>query len=95
MAVVAALAAAGVGLSPARSAQEAAARPKEPLVFEVESIRPTLSDERGGIVPQPSGGQSYEAIGGVAADNYDGGVYGDGPPDFGRAGLDQYRPVDD
>jgi uncharacterized protein (TIGR03435 family) len=61
MAVVAAIAAAGVGLSPARSAQETTAG-KDPLVFEVASIKPTPSDVRGGIVHQPPGGQSYEAI---------------------------------
>jgi len=42
-------------------AQEAAV--KEPLVFEIASIKPTPPDERRGIVHQMPGGQSYEAIG--------------------------------
>lgn len=37
--------------------------PKPPLTFEVASIKPTPPDQRGGIVHQPPGGQSYEAIG--------------------------------
>jgi uncharacterized protein (TIGR03435 family) len=36
---------------------------KEPLVFEVASVKPTPADERRGIVHQMPGGQSYEAIG--------------------------------
>jgi uncharacterized protein (TIGR03435 family) len=36
---------------------------KEPLVFEVASVKPTPPDERRGIVHQLPGGQSYEAIG--------------------------------
>lgn len=36
---------------------------KAPLTFEVASIKPTPPDERRGIVHQPPGGQSYEAIG--------------------------------
>jgi uncharacterized protein (TIGR03435 family) len=63
IAMVTAAAVAGVGLSLGLSAQEAAGGRKEPLVFEVASIKPTASDERGGIVHQPPGGQSYEAIG--------------------------------
>jgi uncharacterized protein (TIGR03435 family) len=34
-----------------------------PLLFDVASIKATPPDERGGIVHQPPGGQSYEAIG--------------------------------
>ncbi|HWC99257.1 MAG TPA: TIGR03435 family protein [Candidatus Sulfopaludibacter sp.] len=41
--------------------QEGAA--KEPLVFDVASVKPTPPDERRGIVHQPPGGQSYEVIG--------------------------------
>jgi uncharacterized protein (TIGR03435 family) len=36
---------------------------KDPLLFEVASIKPTPPDERRGIVHQLPGGQSYEAIG--------------------------------
>ncbi len=36
---------------------------KGPLVFDVASVKPTPADERQGIVHQPPGGQSYEAIG--------------------------------
>lgn len=36
---------------------------KEPLTFDVASIKATDPGERGGIVHQPPGGQSYEAIG--------------------------------
>jgi uncharacterized protein (TIGR03435 family) len=36
---------------------------KPPLTFDVASIKPTPPDERRGIVHQPPGGQSYEAIG--------------------------------
>jgi uncharacterized protein (TIGR03435 family) len=36
---------------------------KEPLVFEVAAVKPTPPDERRGIVHQPPGNQSYEAIG--------------------------------
>jgi uncharacterized protein (TIGR03435 family) len=36
---------------------------KPPLSFDVSSVKPTPPDERGGIVHQPPGGQSYEAIG--------------------------------
>ncbi|HTS60736.1 MAG TPA: TIGR03435 family protein [Candidatus Acidoferrales bacterium] len=36
---------------------------KAPLVFEVASVKPTPPDERRGIVHQPPGNQSYEAIG--------------------------------
>jgi len=36
---------------------------KEPMTFDVASIKPTPPDTRGGIVHQPPGGQSYEAIG--------------------------------
>jgi uncharacterized protein (TIGR03435 family) len=60
--MAAAVAAAG-GLLPALRAQEAAGGSKEPLVFEVASIKPTAADVRGGIVHQPPGGQSYEAVG--------------------------------
>lgn len=36
---------------------------KEPLIFDVASVKPTPPDERRGIVHQPPGGQSYEALG--------------------------------
>jgi len=36
---------------------------KPPLTFEAASIKPTPPEERRGIVRQPPGGQSYEAIG--------------------------------
>jgi uncharacterized protein (TIGR03435 family) len=61
--MVAAIAVAGGCLSLALGAQETADGRKEPLVFEVASIKPTASDERGGIVHRLPGGQSYEAIG--------------------------------
>lgn len=41
--------------------QQAAA--KDPLVFEVASVKPTPPDERRGIVHQMPGGQSYEVLG--------------------------------
>ena len=44
-----------------RAQQEAT--DKEPLVFDVASVKPTPPDERRGIVHQPPGGQSYEALG--------------------------------
>jgi uncharacterized protein (TIGR03435 family) len=50
------------GASVALRAQEPAAG-KEPLVFEIASIKPTAADERRGIVHQLPGNQSYEAIG--------------------------------
>ena len=43
-------------------AQEQAAA-KEPLVFEIASIKPTAPEERRGIVHQLPGNQQYEAIG--------------------------------
>jgi len=55
---VAALAA-GVGFE-VRAQQSPA---KEPLVFEIASIKPTPAEERRGIVHQLPGGQTYEAIG--------------------------------
>lgn len=36
---------------------------KAPLSFDVASIKPTPAEERRGIVHQPPGGESYEAIG--------------------------------
>ena len=54
MAVLAAIAAAGAGLSPARSAQETTAG-KDPSVFEVASIKLTTSDVMGGIVHRRQG----------------------------------------
>jgi uncharacterized protein (TIGR03435 family) len=36
---------------------------RSPFAFEVASIKPTPPGERGGIVHQPPGGKSYEAIG--------------------------------
>jgi uncharacterized protein (TIGR03435 family) len=36
---------------------------KQPLTFEVASVKASPPDERRGIVHQPPGGQSYEAIG--------------------------------
>ena len=39
------------------------AESKPPLTFEVASIKPTPPEEQRGIVHQPPGGQSYEAIG--------------------------------
>jgi len=52
---------AGAGIVFQGHAQEAAV--KDPLVFEVASIKPTPPEERRGIVHQMPGGQSYEAIG--------------------------------
>jgi len=43
-------------------AQQGAER-EPPLAFEVASIKPTPPEEQRGIVHQPPGGQSYEAIG--------------------------------
>ena len=60
VAVAAAAVVAGAAL--ALRAQEPAAA-KEPLVFEVASIKPTGPDERRGIVHQLPGNQQYEAIG--------------------------------
>jgi uncharacterized protein (TIGR03435 family) len=40
-----------------------AAEGKPPMTFEVASIKPTPPEEQRGIVHQPPGGQSYEAIG--------------------------------
>ena len=54
-------AALGIGSLPVNSQQQSDA--KEPLTFDVASVKPTPPDERGGIVHQPPGGQSYEAIG--------------------------------
>jgi uncharacterized protein (TIGR03435 family) len=54
-------AALGAGLSPATARQQTDA--KEPLVFDVAAVKPTPPDQRGGIVHQLPGGQSYEAIG--------------------------------
>jgi uncharacterized protein (TIGR03435 family) len=42
---------------------QAQADAKAPLTFEVAAVKPTPADERRGIVHQPPGGQSYEAIG--------------------------------
>jgi uncharacterized protein (TIGR03435 family) len=44
-----------------RAQQSAESKP--PLTFEAASIKPTPPEERRGIVHQPPGGQSYEAIG--------------------------------
>lgn len=44
-----------------RAQQPAEAKP--PLTFELASVKPTPPDERRGIVHQPPGNQSYEAIG--------------------------------
>lgn len=52
---------AAAGLIAAVHAQEPPA--KEPLRFEIASIKPTPPDERRGIVHQMPGGQSYECIG--------------------------------
>jgi uncharacterized protein (TIGR03435 family) len=52
----------GAGLSLPISAQQQT-EAKDPLTFDVASVKPTPADERGGIVHQPPGGQSYEAIG--------------------------------
>jgi uncharacterized protein (TIGR03435 family) len=54
-------AALGVGSLPVGSQQQSDA--KEPLTFDVASVKPTPSDERRGIAHQPPGGQSYEVIG--------------------------------
>ena len=51
------------GLAVRLRAQETQVEKKEPLVFEVASVKPTPPDERRGIVHQLPGGQSYEAIG--------------------------------
>src|SRR5689334_11046047 len=57
------LSAVATGLGVGLHAQEQAAAPKEPLVFEVAAIKPTPADERRGIVHQLPGNQGYEAIG--------------------------------
>jgi hypothetical protein len=44
-----------------RAQQSAESKP--PLTFEAASIKPTPPEERRGIVRQPPGGQSYEAVG--------------------------------
>jgi uncharacterized protein (TIGR03435 family) len=54
------VAALGIGSRPITSQQSDV---KEPLTFDVASVKPTPADERRGIVHQPPGGQSYEAIG--------------------------------
>ena len=51
----------GIGSLPMSSQRQTDS--KEPLTFDVASVKPTAPDERGGIVHQPPGGQSYEAIG--------------------------------
>ena len=61
--MAAAIAVAGGVLSLNLSAQEAAGGRKEPLVFEIASIKPSAPDVRGGIIHQLPGGQSYEAVG--------------------------------
>jgi uncharacterized protein (TIGR03435 family) len=55
-------AALGPGLSLRVSARQQTDA-KEALTFDVASVKPTPPEERGGIVHQPPGGQSYEAIG--------------------------------
>jgi uncharacterized protein (TIGR03435 family) len=55
------VAAIGIGSLPMSSQRQTDS--KEPLTFDVASVKPTAPDERGGIVHQPPGGQSYEAIG--------------------------------
>jgi uncharacterized protein (TIGR03435 family) len=55
-------AALGTGLSLPASAQQQTDA-KEPLTFDVASVKPTPPGARGGIIHQPPGGQSYEAVG--------------------------------
>ena len=55
-------AALAVGVAVRVSAQQQA-NGKEPLVFDIASVKPTPPDERRGIVHQLPGGQSYEAVG--------------------------------
>jgi uncharacterized protein (TIGR03435 family) len=60
--VVLIVAALGGGLSLLLSARQQTDA-KEPLVFDVASVKPTPPGEGGGLVHQPPGGQSYEALG--------------------------------
>lgn len=39
------------------------ANSNSPFTFDVASVKPTPAGERGGIVHQPPGGHSYEAVG--------------------------------
>jgi uncharacterized protein (TIGR03435 family) len=57
---MAAALAGGVGV---RVSAQQQANGKEPLVFDIASVKPTPPDERRGIVHQLPGGQSYEAVG--------------------------------
>ena len=62
VAVCAAAAALAAGLVLGIHAQQPAAD-REPLVFEVASVKPTPADVRGGIIHQLPGNQVYEGIG--------------------------------
>jgi hypothetical protein len=42
---------------------QAPADSKSPFTFDVASVKPTPPSERGGIIHQPPGGKSYEAVG--------------------------------